>query len=126
MPHRELKDNGVMYMKPVYLVTNDVTASAAEIFTMCMRSLPNVTTVGLPGEGALSDVLSKTLPNGWELGLSNEIYVDHEGICHEGPGIPTDIPMEIFDHENIAAVGHAESMQKIVALVLKRLDEPQE
>ena len=52
------------YTKPIYLVTNSVTASAAEIFTMCMRAFPHVQSVGQPTAGALSDILEKTLPNG--------------------------------------------------------------
>ena len=122
-PRTEKDADGTMYFKPVWLVTNDVTASAAEIFTMCMRSLPQVTTVGLHTEGALSDILQKTLPNGWGLGLSNEIYHDHEGICHEGPGVPPQIEMHIFDKDDVNRVGHAESMQRIVKMMLEKLDE---
>ncbi len=119
-PRTATDKNGVMYTKPIYLVTNDITASAAEIFTMCMRAMPHVTTVGIPTEGALSDILPKTLPNGWELGLTNEVYVDHEGACHEGPGVPPQIRMEIFDPKDIAKIGHAESIRKIVDMAIKR------
>ena len=119
IPHTEENSDATMYLKPVYLVTNDVTASAAEIFTMCMRSIPQVKTVGLNTEGALSDILVKQLPNGWELGLSNEIYTDHEGECHEGPGVAPQVEMEIFNHADVDKIGHAESMQKIVKMMLK-------
>ena len=119
VPYLEKNPEGTIYTKPIYLMTNDVTASAAEIFTMCMRSMPHVTTVGLATEGALSDVLPKTLPNGWELGLSNEIYVDHEGVCHEGPGVPPQINMPIFDPADITKIGHSESVMKVVEMALK-------
>ena len=115
--------DGAVYTKPVYLVTSDVSASAAEIFTMCMRAIPSVTHVGHSTEGALSDILPKTLPNGWELGLSNEIYVDHKGVCHEGPGVPPQVKMDIFDPNDITKIGHAESIQRIVELILDRTNK---
>lgn len=121
-PIRDSQEDAVNYSKPVYLVTNDVTASAAEIFTMCMRAMPNVTTIGLPTEGALSDILSKSLPNGWSLGLSNEVYVDHLGVCYEGPGVPPEIRMEIFDSADISKIGHAESIEKIIRLAIENVD----
>ena len=55
---------GVRYLKPVTLLTSDVTVSAAEIFTMAMRALPTVTHRGDTTFGALSDILAKPLPNG--------------------------------------------------------------
>jgi carboxyl-terminal processing protease len=122
-PYTEKDSEGTMYLKPVWLVTNDITASAAEIFTMCMRSMPQVRTIGLHTEGALSDILQKTLPNGWDLGLSNEIYTDHEGKCHEGPGVPPQIEMDIFNKDEVSKIGHAESMKKIVQIILNELEK---
>lgn len=122
-PYSTSHKDGAMYTKPIYLVTNDITASAAEIFTMCMQAMPHVTTIGLPTEGALSDILGKTLPNGWDLGLSNEIYVDHKGVCHEGPGVPPEIKMNIFDPEDITRVGHTEAIEKIAKIILKRIEQ---
>lgn len=85
------------YLKPVTLVTSDITVSAAEIFTMAMRSLPTVTHAGDTTWGALSDILSKTLPNGWELEMSNEIYKDANGVLWEGKGIPPTTYVQLFD-----------------------------
>ena len=45
------------YTKPNYLLTSGETGSAAETFTIAMRSLPYVTLVGETTEGILSDVL---------------------------------------------------------------------
>ena len=117
-PIRERDENAVQYLKPIYLVTSDITASAAEIFTMCMRAMPQVTTVGMSTEGALSDILFKSLPGEWELGLSNEIYVDHEGVCHEGPGVPPEVPIDVFDQADITKIGHVEAIKKVVDLAL--------
>ena len=84
------------YTGPVYLMTSNVTVSAAEIFTMAMRALPNVTHVGQTTRGSLSDVLTKRLPNGWTVTLSNEVYLDAAGKAWEGLGIPPQTPIQVF------------------------------
>jgi len=84
------------YTGPVYLMTSNVTVSAAEIFTMAMRALPNVTHVGQTTRGSLSDVLTKRLPNGWKVTLSNEVYIDAAGKAWEGLGIPPQTPIQVF------------------------------
>jgi C-terminal processing protease CtpA/Prc len=58
---------------------------------MAMDVLPHVTLVGENSNGILSDVLNKALPNGWELGLSNEVYADHLGVVHEVTGVPPEV-----------------------------------
>lgn len=89
------------YLKPVALFTSEITASAGESFTMAMRALPNVTHYGDATFGALSDILPKPLPNGWQLSLSNEIYEDMEGHVWEGRGVEPDHKMTVFDPKNL-------------------------
>jgi carboxyl-terminal processing protease len=84
---------------PVYVVTSNVTVSAAEIFTMAMRALPNVTHVGQATRGSLSDELTRRLPNGWRVTLSNEVYLDAAGDAWEGIGIPPTIPIQVFSEK---------------------------
>ena len=67
------------YLGPVYLLTSDITLSAAEVFVLYMRALPNVIHVGETTRGALSDTINKPLPNGWRLVLPPEIYRDPAG-----------------------------------------------
>jgi len=81
--------------QPVILLTTELTGSAAEILTLAMRELPQITTMGTPTSGGLSDVLGVTLPNGWELGLSNQTYTTLQGDLYEGVGIPVDVPLKI-------------------------------
>ena len=69
---------------PVYLMTSHATLSAGEVFVLAMRSLPNVIQIGEATNGSFSDALSKPLPNGWMLSLSNEIYLDSTGAGWEG------------------------------------------
>lgn len=89
----------LQYLKPVVLLTSNSTVSAAEVFTLMMRSLPQVTLMGESTQGALSDVLDKVLPNGFEFGLSNEFYYSTEGEWFEHTGIPVDIEVPFFTVE---------------------------
>lgn len=73
--------------KDIVLLTSPYTVSAGEIFTLAMKTLPYVTLVGQPTQGAFSDILSHRLPNGSQINLSNQIYEDPQGINYEGIGI---------------------------------------
>jgi carboxyl-terminal processing protease len=73
---------------PVVVLTGERTTSAAEALVMRLRVLPQATVMGQPTQGAHSDVLTRTLPNGWELGLSNEVYTLADGQVYEGVGVP--------------------------------------
>lgn len=99
---------------PVYLLTSDLTMSAAEVFVLAMRALPQVTQVGATTRGAFSDVLQKTLPNGWTLGLSNETYADAQGRCFEGVGLEPARAFVVFEPARIDD-GHAGALKKLVA-----------
>lgn len=109
---RPSDQQAVIYNKPIYLVTSDITVSAAEIFVLCMKDLPDVTTIGTTTRGALSDILSKTLPNGWNFGLSNEIYRDSKGVCYEAVGIPPKQSRSILNPAQ-ADAGHAAAILEI-------------
>jgi carboxyl-terminal processing protease len=104
------------FLGPVVLVTSDHTVSAAEIFTMSMRAMSNVTHLGETTRGALSDVLDKTLPNGWNLSLSNETFIDASGHQWESKGIPPQQQVNIFRNKNIHT-SHLESMNQLIKLV---------
>lgn len=84
------------YTAPVYLLTDDKTASASEDFTMALMTLPNVTHVGNATRGIFSTAIARDLPNGWRYTISIQKVTDTNGRCHEGIGI---IPKE----ENIVS-----------------------
>lgn len=71
----------------IVLLTSPFTISAAELFTLCLKDLPYVTIVGENTNGAFSTILTHVLPNGAEVGLSNEIYSDANGLVFEVVGI---------------------------------------
>jgi len=77
----------VRYRGPVYLLTSELTASAAEVFALRMRQLPNAIQVGESTQGVFSDATEKGLPNGWVLSMSTEIYRDPAGRNYEGEGL---------------------------------------
>ena len=92
--HIYLEPNEQTYNGNLYILTSYQTASASEIFVLASQSLKKVKTIGSNTEGILSDVLSKKLPNGWEYGLSNEIYLSNEKINYEKVGIPPDYDLD--------------------------------
>jgi hypothetical protein len=79
------------FTKPTVVLTSIVTSSAAEVFTLFMRQLPQVKTMGEPTNGIFSTALPKELPNGWLLTLSNEVAGDAGGQVYEQTGIPVSI-----------------------------------
>ncbi|KZN50405.1 S41 family peptidase [Pseudoalteromonas luteoviolacea] len=87
---QQLKAKQTAYTRPVYLLTSQLTVSAAEVFTMAMDQLPHVSLVGEETAGSLSDALRFTLPNGWQISLSNEVYRNAQGDMFEHSGFTPD------------------------------------
>lgn len=73
--------------QPIALLTNANTQSAAELFTLMMKTLPKVEIIGDTTSGVFADTHIGTLPNGWEYRLSirktndwNDNVVENIGI----------------------------------------------
>lgn len=92
--------DGPQYRGRVALLTSSETASAAEVFALAMRSLPQVTLVGQPTMGIFSDALYRTLPNRWNFTLSNEIYRTAKGETFEGTGVPPTVVAPFLSAED--------------------------
>lgn len=89
---RHIEPGGpLQFTGPTVLLTDRVSASAAEGFTMAMRVLPHVTVVGDTTEGAFSSQFPERMPNGWTLWVAFKESRDHEGVCWDGVGIPPDL-----------------------------------
>jgi len=84
------------YRKPVYLLTSDLSASAAETFTLMMRQLPQVTHAGQATAGSISDILEKPLPGNFSVSFSNEVDLDPRGQLFEVSGIPPQLMLPMF------------------------------
>jgi prepilin-type processing-associated H-X9-DG protein len=87
---------------PVVLLTGIHTISDGEVFTMAlMGRAPAVRRVGENTQGVFSAVRPRTLPNGWNFGLPNEILLAKSGVAFDGPGIPPDIRVPVFPREDL-------------------------
>ena len=103
----------------VILLTGVLSISAAETFTQAlMHRTPKVTRVGENTQGVFSDVLVRSLPNGWRFGLPNERFVT-DGKTWDGPGIPPDMEVPVFAKSDLEA-GKDVALAKAVELVSRK------
>jgi carboxyl-terminal processing protease len=79
------------FTKPVILLTDFTSGSAAENFALAMRVLPHATIVGDFTAGCFADADAAKLPNGWYFSLSINLFKDRNGFCWEGIGVPPDL-----------------------------------
>ena len=84
-------DGSFQFTKPVVLLMNEFSGSAAENFALAVRVLPHVTLVGDFTAGCFADAEAFILPNGWYFSVSINLFVDHSGFCWEGIGVPPDL-----------------------------------
>lgn len=83
------------YTKPVALLTNRYSYSAAEHAALAMKEIPTGIVIGDTTGGALSPILERTLPNGFEYTVVNSITTDRFGRIYEKAGVPPDITVMI-------------------------------
>ena len=123
-----LKATENAYQKPVYLLIGNGSASATEIMTLASLELENFTRIGGNTNGVFSDVLDKSLPNGWSFGLSNEVYLDLKNNNFEGVGITPEFKMSYpkkrqkqfaFIMESLPNKGDA-AINKAISLIHKK------
>jgi C-terminal processing protease CtpA/Prc len=101
---------------PVVELTGILSVSAAETFTQALlKRMPHATRVGENTQGVFSDVLGRTLPNGWRFGLPNERFVT-DGKSYDGPGIPPDVSVPVFPRVDLDA-GRDGALEKALELV---------
>ena len=89
--HRDLyisSDGIVNTTAKVIVLASRATSSAAEMFVMAMMGVPQVPIIGEPTRGIHSDIYMKKLPNGWQVGLSNQKYMLPDGTVYEKAGLP--------------------------------------
>jgi C-terminal processing protease CtpA/Prc len=90
------------FEKPVVLLTSALTVSAAEIFTLAMRTLPHVTVVGETTAGGHSTMTLRNLPNGFGFTLPFERVFAADGVCYEGVGLDPSLSVA-FDPDAFVA-----------------------
>ena len=105
----------VRYAQPVYVLTSDVTVSAAEYLILYMRVLPQATQIGQTTQGALAGSFVRGLPNGWHMAITNHITRDARGNSYEVVGIHPDVIFDVFPESGFDA-GHVNAIRKGVEL----------
>lgn len=81
-------NSNITYAKPVVVLTAENTASAAEVFTLSMRTLPQVTHIGETTQGIFSDSLSFDLTQGLSTSFPFQTYYSINNVAYETLGIP--------------------------------------
>jgi C-terminal processing protease CtpA/Prc len=87
---RIIKPAGTRYTKPIVLLTNGDSVSAAEWFTLALRTQGHITHAGTATHGAFSGREERSLANGWIYRISPYRITDMDGSCYEGRGISPD------------------------------------
>jgi len=87
------------YLAPVVLLTSTTTGSAAEVFVLSMRNLPNVTIIGESTAGRFSNQLVSRVTSDIAFSLSNEFYFSPAGEWFERVGIPVDQTVPFYTRE---------------------------
>lgn len=87
---KPLGSKNLAWTKPVILLTNRSTFSAANYFTAVMKSLPNVVQVGATTGGGAGMPYSLELPNGWGVRFSACPIYDSNMKCTEFGIAPDD------------------------------------
>ncbi|MEJ5264592.1 MAG: S41 family peptidase [Bacteroidales bacterium] len=85
--------------KPLVVLVNRHTASSAEHFVLAMRARPHTLIVGDTTAGALSTVVQRIAPNGWEFRTCPQVLYDTtgqllrnaDGRYPDGIGLPPDL-----------------------------------
>nr|WP_255651094.1 S41 family peptidase [Cesiribacter sp. SM1] len=110
-----LVPKGTGYTKPIVVLIDAFTLSAAERATMAFATLPNVTLVGEKTNGSTSTMMARELQNGWYYSLSTQQVTFADGNSYEGKGFPPDVLVQ--NQEADLAAGKDRVLEKAIALI---------
>jgi len=113
------------YTKPVYLLTSQQSASATDMMALSSMEITQLKRIGSHTNGAISDALQKTLPNGWSFSLSNEVYTDINDKFYENIGIPVDFELNYPEDRQTFFRSVAEDLEKDKKNILSAINELQ-
>jgi hypothetical protein len=103
----------------IALLIGPDTVSAGETFTMTLMGRePHVMRIGLNTQGVFSDVLNRSLPNGWRFHLPNEIYFTANGRAFDAVGVPPDLRVPCFTQEDLQS-GRDSALEKALDWLTK-------
>lgn len=107
---------GLRWQKPVCILTNRRTFSAANSFVMFLKGLPRVTVIGDRTGGGAGLPFTSELPNGWTLRFSASPMYDSEMHMTE-MGIDPDVKVDI------SSADYARSIDTIIEAARQRIRE---
>lgn len=107
------------YTGPIALLTGGSQMSAGETFTQAlMNRRPQPVRIGANTQGVFSDVLLRTLPNGWQYILPNEEFRTLGWKSFDGAGIPPHVRRPVFTAAELAG-GRDSAFATAVALLAR-------
>ena len=106
----------IVWIKPVVLLTNRSTFSAANYFVMCMKELPQVVHAGATTGGGAGMPYSQELPNGWSIRMSAVKVLNSKGENTE-VGISPDSNCEIDMNPQAEAAGRDSMLEFAITLL---------
>lgn len=116
---------GLIWLRPVIVLTNRSVYSAANYFVMLMNELPNVLILGDKTGGGSGLPMSYTLPNGWVVRMSACPMLDKKGNSTEF-GIEPDIWVDITSEDwNNGCDTMIEAAKTIILEYYKKKEEQQ-
>ncbi len=102
-PHYISPGGDEQFNKPIALLTNRYTGSAAEDFVLMMKVFPYVTLMGDTTGGNIGGhPITRELPNGWIYRMSTGLNYSSEYVSYEGEGIPPDIAVTISEDDSLS------------------------
>jgi hypothetical protein len=112
-----IPDGKIRFTKPVILLTNRHTFSAAEDFALMLKSLTNVVHIGDTTLGGVAtNPVTKTLPNGWTYRMSRAINCDKNKAPING-GIAPQFNVQITKSDSINGV------DRIIEAAIDKINE---
>ncbi len=103
------------YTQPIVLLTNRLTQSAGETFTLAMNQQAHIMQMGDTTYGIFSDNPKRELPNGWIYSISTGDFRAADGKSYEGIGVAPKVRV-VNTHEDIAS-----GRDKVLEAALGRL-----
>ena len=88
------KDESKIWRKPLIVLIDGRSYSAATIFTMCVKGCENVTVVGAKTAGGTGSPLRFELSNGWFYRIPTIKLISRSGVDYED-GIPPDVEVSL-------------------------------
>ena len=114
------------YTKYIALLTNKTTVSAAEWFTLALRTQPHVMHMGTATRGAFSGRIPRPMINGWYYTISAQKVTDMNGLTYEGTGISPDpeyILSGDWGEERVLSDYPDRQLNKALEKILERLSQ---